>query len=756
MPDQPPPDHPNRKPNHLRESNSPYLRQHMFNAVDWYPWTDDALKRARTLNRPIFLSIGYSTCHWCHVMEEQSFNNDAIGDFLNRHFVSIKIDRESRPDLDEQFMLVTQMMTGNGGWPNSLFLTPDAQPFYAGTYFPPDAFFQLINRIHTLWESQPHALKEQAEKITSAVSAHLNRTRPAQNLKSTDITAATHHLLKGVDPTHGGFGRAPKFPRETTLCLLLDQAERNADTNLLATVSDALHAMIRGGMHDQIGGGFHRYSVDAAWQVPHFEKMLYNQALIGDLLTRSYALRPCPHCRRAALRTFDFVLREMTAPDGGFYAALDADSPFAPSRNEIAEKTEGAFYVWTPDQVKDALPDHAEFLCQTLNITTRGNFSEKAITNASVPRLTSLEAEPEGAISFYQRLDPLLESLFQARATRPPPHRDEKIIMDWNAMMIIVLARASTVFDRPDYYRAARKAARFLLGPMKGATDPCRIFFEGTAEIPAFLSDHAGLGLACHALMVHAPDQGTSDAVQWQQRAEQIATRMLETFGSAGDGPALLRASATPDGLGSSYPLDDGEVPSGNSLALRLLTRLAHGTGNSRFDHQAAQLAAATAAHALESPGSRAGLLSALDEHIDGPVANPRLLAQGKIRAQLSRTSDKESLLLVLDIMPGWHISTNAETDGIDDIQALQLRINGAPLDPALLPEPEEMKLAFSPHPQKLYRGRLPINVPLPAVRAMEQNTPIMLTLTIQACSDSHCLAPQDTHFVLWPDNQLK
>ena len=307
-----------RQPNHLLGIESPYLQQHIYNSVDWYPWGPEALEKAKSEGKPIFLSVGYSTCHWCHVMARESFEDKKIGEFLNENFVSIKVDRERRPDLDEQFMLATQLIAGNGGWPNSVFLTSDVEPFFAGTYFPPDVFMKILGQVNELWREENADVRAEGQRIASIVRTYLSRTQAAKDLTPQVIRKAARSLLAEMDEFNGGFGVAPKFPQESALLFMFDQAERDGDRELLGAVTNALDGMIKGGIHDHVGGGFHRYSTDAEWHVPHFEKMLYNQAMIGRLLVRAWAATGEIRYKHTAQRTFDYVLREMRDDKGGF------------------------------------------------------------------------------------------------------------------------------------------------------------------------------------------------------------------------------------------------------------------------------------------------------------------------------------------------------------------------------------------------------------------------------------------------------
>jgi len=538
-----------RAANHLAGQTSPYLQQHLYNAVDWYPWGDVALAKARAEGKPIFLSIGYASCHWCHVMEEESFENDEIGAFLNQHFIAIKIDREERPDLDEQFMLVTQTITGGGGWPNSLFLTSEAQPFYGGTYFPPDVFLSVLDQLNTLWREDRAGIEENAQALSDVVREYLGRKAAAQPLTAELAGQVAQQMLVNMDDFNGGFGVAPKFPQEASLLFLLDQAERGADAELLEAVQAAATGMVNGGLHDQAGGGFHRYAVDNAWAVPHFEKMLYSQALIGRVLLRLDEMQPTPRYARAARRIFDYVLRDMMAHSGGFYAAEDADSMTPDDKRE-----EGVFYVWTPAQIRAETGDEAEYLIEALSVEEDGNFE-----GASTLQL-------HGENLDLARLDAGLERLRQGRLGRAHPRRDEKILMGWNAEMIVTLVQAARVYDRPDYLSAARASARFILLRMRNGEGYYRVNTAGISSVAAQLPDYAGFGRALVAL--NDADPGGV----WLREAERIGRYMVEHF-QQDDG--LFRMNVQAQGLGAYIQLDDGEVPSGSAQAQLLLSALA-------------------------------------------------------------------------------------------------------------------------------------------------------------------------------------
>ncbi|MDP1925210.1 MAG: thioredoxin domain-containing protein [Thiobacillus sp.] len=435
---------PNGQPrytNRLILEDSLYLLQHAHNPVDWYPWGKEAFAKARRENKLIFLSIGYSTCHWCHVMEKESFENPAIARQLNRHFVAIKVDRESRPDLDHLYMTAVNLLSGHGGWPMNSLLTPDGHTVQGGTYYRPDDLSRLLTQAEQLWREQPGTLKAQSAAVARAVNQAMAREAAMAELPPTLAVTTTRRLLEHHDALQGGFGTAPKFPNEPLLALLLDQAVRVHDRAARTALTTDLDAMAAGGIHDQAGGGFYRYSTDSEWLVPHFEKMLYTQAQLARLYVA--AGHGQGEYARVTRRALDFVLREMRAPDGGFYSALDADSAGGEGRHDL----------WTPATVRAALgPSDAAFTIQQYGITASGNFEGASILHLSKPLGGTARA----------RLDRIDAALLKARQLRPRPPRDDKILTGWNGLMITALAEAGERLDEPRYLAAARRAAEFL------------------------------------------------------------------------------------------------------------------------------------------------------------------------------------------------------------------------------------------------------------------------------------------------------
>ena len=700
--------------NHLLGQDSPYLQQHLYNEVDWYPWGEEALAKARAEGKPIFLSVGYSACHWCHVMREESFENEEIGAFLNEYYVSIKIDREERPDLDEQFMLVTQSLTGSGGWPNSVFLTSNADPFYAGTYFPPDTFLNILRQINDEWQADRATLSADAAEFSEVIRGYMNSSAAAKDLTPEAVRAAANGILTEIDEFNGGLGVAPKFPRESAFLFLLDQAQRDGDTEMLAAVLGALDGMLMGGIQDHVGGGFHRYSVDPEWHVPHFEKMLYNQALIGRLLVRAWDITGEARYRRAAERTFDYVLREMRDPAGGFYSAQDADSLDADGQSE-----EGVFYVWTPSQVRAVLGADAEYIIEVFNIVDDGNFE-----GANSIHLTD-DVD-------FSRLDPLLDKMRAARLQRPVPLTDRKIVVAWNAVMIETLAEAGYVFDRPDYYEAAAQAATFILSNMMVGDDLLRVSIDGNVSIDGQLADYAGFGLALLALQ----DYGSS--MDWLTDAERMAAQMARFIEQG----RPYRMTETVDGLGPYYPIDDSEIPSGNALALNLLVSLGNRMEAPLYTQQALILAAALSANALAAPEVRGYTLIGSQALNLGGTGNVRSVSSGAVRVAANIDPAAGTITVRIKVKDGWHVNAHEPLE--DYFIPTDLAVAGVPIAAGDYPEPLLKALTFNDELLSLYEGELEL------VGVIPDAVPAVAVLTIQACSNEICLQPEEVRFTLW------
>jgi uncharacterized protein len=572
--------------NRLANETSPYLLQHAHNPVDWYPWGDEAFARARAEDKPLFLSIGYSACHWCHVMERESFENEALAAILNEKFVAVKVDREERPDVDSIYMEAVQMMTGHGGWPMSMFLTPAGAPFYAGTYFPPDdrhgmpGFRRVLEHVSEAYRSRREDVETASAEVVRSLSTVKFQGGGALEHDALDRAAA--RIAQSYDPAHGGFGGAPKFPPSMSLDFLMQVAWRNGDKRLDEIITHTLTKMARGGMYDQVGGGFHRYSTDAHWLVPHFEKMLYDNALLARLYTRAWQYTKDPFFARIANEILGFVQREMTSPDGGFYATQDADS----------EGVEGKFYVWSRAEVMTLLgEEERRVFCALYDITERGNWEGNNILN--VPR------DPESvAAGLGITIDQLNDiaargkcKLYGTRSQRVWPARDEKILAGWNGWMLVAFAEAAVAFDKDSYRDVVRPNADFLL---------TRIGANGrllrTPKIAGLLEDYSGVawGLALAYEATH--ERRYLDAAR--QLADQILDRFADTQnGGFFDTPTDHEALIT-----RPKDLFDNATPSGNSVAADVLLRLALLFGEERYAEAATKTIAAIAPLAERYP----------------------------------------------------------------------------------------------------------------------------------------------------------
>jgi uncharacterized protein YyaL (SSP411 family) len=564
--------------NRLVHETSPYLLQHAHNPVDWYAWSDEAFDRAKAEDKPIFLSIGYSTCHWCHVMAHESFENSEIAAVLNEHFVCIKVDREERPDVDAVYMEAVTLVTGAGGWPLSAFLMPDGKPFYGGTYFPPEprygrpGFKQILTAIAETWRTERGSLLESADKI----NAHLNQVRgPEAGLMDPNLLDRVYSTLDRIyDVEHGGFGGAPKFPQPTQLAFLLNHHYQTGQTRALDMVTHTLDVMARAGMYDHLGGGFHRYATDAQWLVPHFEKMLYDQALISGVYLDAYKITGNPEYKRIVCETLDYGLRDLRDPGGAFYSAEDADS----------EGHEGLFYVWTPEQIQASLsPDQARVFMAYYGVTEAGNYEHgqsilhvTASLNAVADQLGLPVDQAEAQLEAAQA------KLFGLRAGRVRPHRDTKIITAWNGLFISSLARAGAALGRPDYVLAARTAATALLTQLEVDGRLMRSWASGKVSGPGFLDDYACLIVACLDLY-----ESTFETT-WLDQAHRLAQRMVTLFEDPSEEGFYLAGQDVDTLLTRGHKPDyDGAVPSGNSMAALSLARLARLTGHAALTEKA-------------------------------------------------------------------------------------------------------------------------------------------------------------------------
>ncbi|MDY6874818.1 MAG: thioredoxin domain-containing protein [Chloroflexota bacterium] len=550
-------------PNRLTNETSPYLLQHADNPVDWHPWGEEALQKAKDEGKPIFLSIGYSACHWCHVMAHESFEDERLAAILNEHFVSVKVDREERPDLDRIYMSAVQALTGRGGWPMSVFLTPDGQPFYGGTYFPPmprygmPSFAQVLLSVADAWRNRRQELVEGGRQLVNAIERQMAATGgvEGEDVKRETLDTAFESLKRGFDEIHGGWGAAPKFPQPMVLEFLLRYHHATGESQARHMVVSTLEAMARGGMYDQIGGGFHRYSVDDHWRVPHFEKMLYDNAQLARVYLHGWQVTGNPFHRTIAEEILDYVVREMTGPSGGFYSTQDADS----------EGQEGKFFVWTPDEIRAVLGDEADRFVEAYGVTARGNFEGKNILELKG------SLEERGALAEARR------RLFEARESRVHPGRDDKVLTSWNGLMLAAFAEAARVLGREDYRRVAERNASFLLSEVRMADGrllhtwkacPERSRRDGVAKVKGYLEDYT------HLIEGLLELYQTTFAPRWYLAASELAEVMIEHF-RAPDGGFFDTSDDHETLIVRPRDLQDNAVPSGNGMAAFVLLRLA-------------------------------------------------------------------------------------------------------------------------------------------------------------------------------------
>jgi uncharacterized protein YyaL (SSP411 family) len=582
--------------NRLAKEKSPYLLQHANNPVDWYPWGDEAFKKARDENKPIFLSIGYSTCHWCHVMEHESFEDKDVAKLMNDAFVSIKVDREERPDIDNIYMTVCQMMTGGGGWPLTIVMTPDKKPFFATTYVPKEGRFgragmmDLVPRLHEIWENRKEDVLKSADQITELLQQPQSSTEKTEELTKSDLDKAYDQLYQRFDPFYGGFGSAPKFPTPHTLSFLLRHWKRTHNAKTLEIVEKTLDGMRMGGLYDQIGFGFHRYSTDKKWLVPHFEKMLYDQALLTLAYTEAYQATGKLRYKDTVQEILTYILRDMTSPEGGFYSAEDADS----------EGEEGKFYVWDESEIRKILGSDADLFAKVFNVKSEGNFIDSVTNEMPGTNILHLskswsEVAKENDVTekeLRQILERSRKKLFEAREKRIHPYKDDKILTDWNGLMIAAMARASQALQEPKYAEAAKKSAKFILQKMKSADGSLlHRYREGEAGLPAHVDDYAfftwGLLELYQYLIAHYWDTQRSGFYFTSDKGEELIARTKEIY--------------------------DGAVPSGNSVAMSNLLRLGRITANTDFEKKAGQIGKTFSESVRMAPSAHTMLMQSLD-----------------------------------------------------------------------------------------------------------------------------------------------
>lgn len=605
-----------KKYNRLIKEKSPYLLQHAENPVDWYPWGEEAFEKARKEDKPILLSIGYSTCHWCHVMEHESFEDEEVARLMNETFVSIKVDREERPDIDGIYMTVCQMLSPGGcGWPLNVVMTPDKKPFFVATYIPKQSRFgragmlDLIPRIKEVWTKQREEVLNSAEQIASALkqSSQASKGSLQDELDETTMNIAYQQLSKSFDTVHGGFGRSPKFPTPHNFVFLLRYWRRTGEENALNMVEKTLQEMRRGGIYDHVGFGFHRYSTDARWFLPHFEKMLYDQAMLSMAYIEAYQATGREEYKRTAQEIFAYVLRDMTAPGGGFYSAEDADS----------EGEEGKFYLWSREEIENILgKEEADLIIQVFNVEKEGNFDEEATgrrtggnilyLDSSFNEIASLLGLPMPELE--RRVEAAREKLFSVREKRVHPHKDDKILTDWNGLMIAALSKGAQAFGEPKYAEAAKRALGFILENMRKPDGRLlHRYRDGEAGIQGNLDDYAFLIWGLIELY-----EATFE-VEYLKNALDLNDKQIEHFWDDHDGGFYFSADDGEELIVRQKEIYDGAIPSGNSVSMLNLLRLGRITANFELEKKAAQIGRSFSKTVKQYPSAYTQLMAALD-----------------------------------------------------------------------------------------------------------------------------------------------
>ncbi|MBX3407448.1 MAG: DUF255 domain-containing protein [Phycisphaeraceae bacterium] len=766
---------PPRPPNRLARESSPYLLQHARNPVDWYPWGEEAFAEARRREAPIFLSIGYSTCYWCHVMERESFENESIAELMNERFVCIKVDREERPDIDDLYMAAVLAFRGQGGWPMSVFLEPRGlRPFWAGTYFPPEpkyagmpTFPQVLEGVSNAWRDQRDEVLKQADKLAEAVRERTSAAGAPVRIGVEQVSHAAATLLRMHDPVRGGFGAAPKFPQPVYLALLLEvrlSADEDTRRAIDAALRTTLDAMALGGLFDQVGGGFHRYSVDDSWTVPHFEKMLYDNAQLAAIYAEAAHVFNDALYRRTARRTIEYVLREMRGPDersGAFFSAQDAE----------VNRREGLNYLWTRDQILDALgPDDAALAARLYGLNGGPNFRDPHHPNDPPSNVLRLAARPEETAAdlgmtdheILSRLGRINERLYESRARRDQPHTDDKVIAAWNGLMIGALARAGALLDRPDFVAAAENAATFVLTQMRddrgGLLRTWRAGAPGDASrIEAFLEDYTCMAHAC--LELHRT--GGDPTGRWLDAARSLLHAAEERFGDAASGAFFDTQANRPDLLARARSAYDGAMPSGFGVMLHALLDMHEMTGDrAAFDRALAALRSASAFIAQTPAGAAASvrallrMLRADAAAVHAAFANdpvpgteePEDFTPVEILAAVERVrigpDSPAAVALRFRIADGYHINAANPGDGPDAEDLVPLRVHLAHGTGVRVyadyPEGEPYGVDGA---LRVHRGEIALTVVLERDGPWT-GTPV-LAVTFQPCRDDACLRPR-------------
>ena len=759
--------------NRLAGESSPYLLLHQHNPVDWYPWGEEALERARREDKPIFLSVGYSTCYWCHVMERESFSNPAIAELMNREFVNIKLDREERPDLDEIYMAATQILTEQGGWPNSVFLNTELKPFFAGTYFPPEdrwgrpGFSTVLNGLAEAWKTRRSDVNAQGEELAGAMRRFLeDRARPSDAPPGAEVAVrAAETLGRRFDSEWGGFGGAPKFPTPSNLYLCLEMMGERPETAEMLTAT--LDQMARGGIYDQIGGGFHRYATDREWKIPHFEKMLYDNGFLLEIYARHHALTGDRQSARIVRETAEWIAREMTSPEGAFFSAIDAET----------HGHEGEFYVWTREELYDVLGrEDFAFLAPILGFDGPAFFEQSHYVLHLPERLDGAAGRRLMSEDELLRDVKLAEAkLFEARSRRDRPLTDDKILTDWNGMAITGLAVAGALLNEREYVERAARAASFILATLRPAGGPLlHAWRQGKGKISAYLGDYAFFVRGLLALHRASGDE------RWLRAAAELTEEQIRRLRDSHGG--FFVAGESPDVLFRSKDVFDGATPSGNAVALLNLLDLAERTGDSmwrneaRFALQSFGTVLQTHAEAMRMMTIAARRYHEQTRGVDPMMAGAGNLEAPEELAALERSAEapgshaledmEESLVtlhlhlegghldeerdgwrpfrLTVSVEPGWHLQANPAS--AEYLVPTTLRAEGAEVREIRYPPGTQLASSFAHEPIAVYDGKFEITGEVRQAKLGGR-----LVLGFQVCDDARCLPEVEREVALLP-----
>ncbi len=698
----------------LANSASPYLRSHSKDLVQWYPWGEDAFHVARKTNRPILVSFGYTACHWCHVMQEKHFNAPHIAKIINDQFVPVLVDRERRASLDETYMLVTESMTQRGGWPNTVFLTPDLKPFYGTAYVPPEVFSQVLESMNRTWLTQKASLIDQANRMANVLSRYVNRKEKSAVLNQDVFEGTAKGIAFRFDPFKGGLGTAPKFFRPSVLMFLLQQYERSGEDVLLDSVETTLNSGISGGIHDHLEGGFHRYTVDPAWRVPHFEKMLSDQALMAEILINTYRITGKKEYADTARKTLDYILADMTSPEGAFYTARDADS----------EGEEGTYYVWSPQQLEKVLgKSDAALAIKTFGLQTEGDFTGKIILNLDQVDKNNIK-----------QIHGFFANLKKVRDKRQKPIRDEKVLTAWNGMTIASLALNANILNEPKYLNAAKRAGHFIWNTMRDKNGHLfRSYFKGARSVEAQLDDYAHLARAYIFLF------DTTREKVWFDRALKIIQLSYDGFEDKETGD--FYATRQVEAFARMKPRTDNDIPSANGVMLDVLTLLYRRSLDVQYKGKVEKVLAALSGLALKDPTGGVSILHAADQFQRGEVGHIQYAGRGVVRiAQLRSDKENKKIVFQLQIADGWHINSNKPLEEHLIATSLKLSHRGKPVDVKLtFPKPITKKLSFNDKPVAIFENSIEViaHITEPNVQKIHAE------LEVQTCSDTICLLPE-------------